>query len=233
MALSKTQEAILAVLTELQDAGFRATTTTSLVKFVYLLDYSFAKESAGKTLTETAWTFSHFGPYAATVSADLDGLIRLGLVDEQAGQSRDKDYYLYQIGADVAKRTFEAIGLVNRAASRLRQFLRDFASDQSKLLNFVYFHTEPMEDARPEERLDFSACRQDLFAETRPVQLKALPAEAVKAYKTKLEERRKQRQKVEAIRWEGPYDDLYIQSMQWLDEELDASAVGKAGTLHL
>lgn len=232
MQLTKTQEVVLAVLSELESAGFRSVTTTTLAKFLYLADYHQAKETQGQTLTGTEWRFLHFGPYAASFATELDALRDLGLVNETAGTSVQKDYYLFTLPEGVERRTLEAVGLIKRAATNLRLQLREFATNLPRLLNFVYFQTEPMEEVRPEEVLDFSLCRRDLFSETKPVELRKLPADAIRAYREKLADRRATKARRQAFLWEGPFDEVYAQGMAYLDDELE-DASGKGGTLTL
>jgi len=232
MPLTKTQEAVLAVLTELENAGIRAVTTTTLAKFLYLLDYYQAKETQGQTLTNTQWRFMHFGPYAASVPADFGALRDLGFVNETAGENVQQDYYLFSLAEGAERRTFEAVGLIKRAAANLRPQLREFASNLPRLLNFVYFQTEPMEEARPEEVLDFGLCRRDHFSETKPIQLRRLSNDAIQAYRARLAERRTARAKRPSLQWEGPFDEVYAQGMAYLDDQLE-NASGKGGTLAL
>lgn len=138
-----------------------------------------------------------------------------------------------RIGAGVAGRTLEDVGVTNRAQFRVRQFLRELAGDQAKLLNFVYFHTEPMEDAVPQSVLDFSSCRSDVYQQLKPVVMRPLPPEEIKKFRAKLFNRRRTRTTRRTIQWEGPYDEVYAQAMRYLDEDEDKEAAGKKGVLKL
>lgn len=234
---AKAQEAIIAILSELEQSGLRSLTVTSLVKFVYLVDYANAKANAGQTLTGSQWRFLHYGPFDAGVMSDLDFLDARHILNRKSGGGTDKDYHLYSLSDHVARTSFEAIGLAKLAAIRVRQFLQDYARDQSKLLNFVYFKTEPMEHAQPEAILDFSVCRADTRQEIKPMQAKPIPPHALKAYRERVAARRaaEDAQRRVPIVWEGPYDDTYHSAMTMLDAD-DGQYVdptGKTGVLVL
>lgn len=231
--LTKTQEAIVAILSELKDAGLFALTTTSLVKFLYLVDYSHAKESQGAIITGIAWRFLHFGPYAASLPVEIEDLIHKGFIEVQSGSRTDKDYYLYSLRDGISRRSLESIGLTRRAFSRVQQYLRDYSTDLPKLLNFVYFDTEPMEEAVPDELLDFSTCRQDLFNDVKPIALKLIPKTAIEAFQNKLAVSRAKKLAQPVIQWGGVYDEVYEQAMQYLDEKGNSNAVAGSGILTL
>lgn len=74
LKLDKAQEVVLAILSELEESGITTLMLTSLVKFVYLVDYSNAKESGGNTLTASKWHFLHFGPFDSAVMEGIDVL---------------------------------------------------------------------------------------------------------------------------------------------------------------
>lgn len=215
----KSQEAVLALLSELEESGIRSLPLTSLVKFVYLVDYSHAKESSGAKLTSLGWRFLHFGPFDGAVMTGIDGLEHMGWVNRQAGGGIDKDYQLYSLAESITRRTLESIGLSVRAAGRVRQYLQDYARDQSKLLNFVYFQTEPMDDATPEAMLDFSSCRADRWQDIKPLKTNPIQSDALKAHRERIATRHaaEDAKMTTPIIWQGQYDDVYFRAMDMLD----------------
>lgn len=236
MKLDKAQEVVLAILSELEESGIAALTLTSLVKFVYLVDYSHAKETGGETLTVSKWHFLHFGPFDSGLMKGIDVLEVQHLIERKSGGGTTKDYQLYSLGKSVARRSLESIGLPAHGAARVRQYLQEFARDQSKLLNFVYFKTEPMEAATPGALLDFTDCRADKWQDVKPLKAQPIPPAALQAYKDRLAERRadeaaKRRQ---PIVWEGPFDDVYQRAMALLDSQGPGDKIdGGAGILAL
>lgn len=236
--MSKSQEAIVAILSHLEESGIRSLTVTSLVKFVYLVDYAQAKVNTGQPLTSLQWRFLHYGPFDAAVMNDLDTLEARRALDLRTGGGTNRDFQIYSLSESVARTTLEAIGVAKRAAMLVRQYLQTYALDQSKLLNFVYYHTEPMESAQPESLLDFSVCRADAWQDVKPMQSKPLPAAAVKAFRERLAARHKLEDERNRARppivWEGTYDDTYHQAMAMLDaDEGGPVSVGAAGVLVL
>lgn len=226
--LDKAQEVVLAILSELEESGVRALTLTSLVKFVYLVDYWHAKESAGSTLTALKWRFLHFGPFDGAVMDAIDGLEHVGWLNNQTGGGTSKDYQLFSLAASITRRTLQSIGLSARAATNVRQLLQQFGRDQSKLLNFVYYQTEPMENAAPGALLEFTTCRADKWQDIKPMAVQPIPADALKAYRARVamrqaEEDAKARN---PIVWQGAFDDVYNSAMALLDD-----AIGVQDTL--
>jgi hypothetical protein len=219
--LNKAQEVILAVLSELEESGVRTLTLTSLVKFVYLVDYWHAKESAGTTLTSLNWRFQHFGPFDGAVMDAIDGLERIHWLDNQSGGGTSKDYQLYSLAASITRRTLQAIGLSARAAANVRQLLQQLGRDQAKLLNFVYYQTEPMENAEPGALLEFATCRPDRWQDIKPIAAKPIPSSALKAYRERIAARQaaEDAKRRPPIVWQGAYDDVYVSAMAMLDDE--------------
>jgi len=150
---------------------------------------------------------------------NIDDLEHLGWVNRQSGGGTDKDYQLYSLAESVTRRTLESVGLTVRAAARVRQYLQEYARDQSKLLNFVYFQTEPMADAAPEALLDFSSCRADKWQDIKPLKANPIPAGALKAYRERIAARHaaEEARAANPIVWEGQYDDVYQRAMEMLD----------------
>src|SRR4030067_2886744 len=73
-------------------------TRLRLVKFLYLADLFFARETSGQTFTNLPWAFVHYGPFCNEAVREIDTAVRLGLIEEEAYESKyeDKDYYLYR-----------------------------------------------------------------------------------------------------------------------------------------
>lgn len=67
--------------------------------------------------------------------------------------------------------------------------------------------------------IDFSACRQDLFNDVKPIALKPIPKTAIEAFQNKLAVSRAKKLAQPVIQWGGVYDEVYEQAMQYLDEK--------------
>ena len=152
----RVRSSVLAVLRAVKDAGLPHLTRTALVKFVYLLDYLYAEEHAGETASGSRWYFDKFGPFAADLASGIDSLERVGTIQSRGGYAADGDFTLYWLGEFPRGPSFMEVGLSINKAGVLEQWIRKFSRDLSKLLDFVYFHTDPMRDAVPGRALSFA-----------------------------------------------------------------------------
>lgn len=160
---SNTKDVILAVLRESKERGVGALTRTALVKFVYLLDCIHAEDHEGKIASGARWVFHHFGPYAQEISAGVEEMARIGLIQSRMGETSEKEFSLYWLGEFPAGPSLQDMGLGSNASTRFSRLMRDFGSDLPKLLDHVYFRTIPMQDAAPGQELKF-----DRLAEHKP-----------------------------------------------------------------
>lgn len=213
---NRTPEAcLLAILSLAMEADIKSLTRTELVKYLYLLDVYVAEETSGTTWTEVEWQFYHYGPYATAVASSLDGLVNKSFVQEVPIQSNTKDGFLYSLSDWKSTNSFEGFDeLPKGAVIKLKQAIRDFDKQLPKLLNFVYFKTEPMSVARPGEVLDFSMCRKFEISSVKPIAMKPINREKAKLLKQKhAESIAKKNEKLSQIVWGGEYDEVYFQAL--------------------
>jgi hypothetical protein len=127
-----------------------------VVKFLYLADLYHARENKGETLTGWPWKFVYFGPYCTESFLALKRAVDDGLIEAKPFESKydDKDRFLYSCpseeGAD-----FES-QLSIYVWSSLKEAIKKWADDTPGLLDHVYYDTEPMEDVKRGDLLDFS-----------------------------------------------------------------------------
>jgi len=159
-----------------------------VVKFLYLADLYHARESKGETLTGWPWAFVYFGPYCTESFLALERAKDEGLIEAKPFESKydDKDRYLYSCplekGSDVE-------GQLNIYVwSPLREAIKKWADDTSGLLDHVYFETEPMEEAKRGDLLDFSKARP-------PIKLPKLEMKKISKFKAE-----KAKQLISALR---------------------------------
>lgn len=190
-------------------------TTLRLVKFLYLADLFWAREHEGRTLTGWPWAFVHFGPFAREALDTIEHASRAGLVGARPYRSKytDDDYNLYVVEDD------RAAGLADRlpvaVVGPLQDTIRRWADDTPALLDYVYFHTEPMTDARPGELLDFTKALKT--EDLRPIRMTQLSGHQIKKAKEAaraLAER--YRKSVEATRAQDAavYDDDFVNALR-------------------
>jgi hypothetical protein len=137
-------------------------TRLRLVKFLYLADLFFARENNGQTFSTLPWAFIHYGPYCNEAVKEIDVAVSLGLIEEQAYESKydDKDYYLYRSRVEEAPALMS--DLPTYVSSELKWAIRKWGEDSGGLLDYVYFETEPMVNVHKGDLLDFSKARQPI-----------------------------------------------------------------------
>ena len=149
---------------------------TRLVKLIYLADLEWRRRNQGEPLTDLSWQFLHFGPYAGELAGLLGGP-DLEVVEFETGKTARR----FEFEREELERAYVPEE-VSRLVGTLVRTWGD--ADLNSLLDHVYFETEPMEDARRGERLDFSK----LSPTTHPAKPK-FDAERLKALRARLRSR--------------------------------------------
>lgn len=127
-----------------------------VVKFLYLADLYHARENKGETLTGWPWKFVYFGPYCTESFLALKRAVDDGLIEAKPFESKydDKDRFLYSCHSE-ERADFENY-LSLYVWSSLKDAIKKWADDTPGLLDHVYYETEPMEDVKRGDMLDFS-----------------------------------------------------------------------------
>jgi len=141
---------------------------TRLVKLIYLADLEWRRGHGGEPLADLTWKFLHFGPYAIEFAEVL----------------ADPEMEMKELDSGNVARRFDFTDLdlehprvpepVSAVLSKVVKQWGD--ADLNTLLDFVYFETEPMENARRGELLDFSAVKMPEAARRLPVDVNKLNA---------------------------------------------------------
>jgi hypothetical protein len=155
--LTNTHHLIHAITSIATDRGFNLT-PIHILKYVYLADLFHARDNNGKTFTGIGWKFHSFGPYEYSALMAINESSQQGLLQSKQITSlkSENDFAIYFVkSADTPlvksiERKFSA-----RAWSNLQSSIKKHGSNTSSLLHFVYFNTEPMENAVPGEELKF------------------------------------------------------------------------------
>ena len=160
-------------------------TTNRLVKFVYLADLYQARLKDGRTLTGFPWKFIHYGPYCSQVVQLIEDTAREGVICKETFDSKfsvDKEYNLFSCKDTDAEDLGEQfhIGVIGQ----LQEVIRKFGDDTPQLLDYVYFDTEPMKDAKSGDLLDFSKAKRPEI--DKAVKLKKLSQNAIKLARDKI-----------------------------------------------
>jgi hypothetical protein len=199
-------------------------TTVRLVKFVYLADLFYARAHGGATLTGFPWAFVYYGPYCSEVMREIDTLSQVhGGICKQSFESRygDKDFQLFTCNDPDAERLEDRIP--NEVLYPLRESIRKFGEDTQALLDYVYFDTEPMEDVRKGEVLNFRKARPIVREKAQPLaRLSKKDIQAAKHHISNLVGKMKKRlhqldqEKTATSQF---YDDIYFEALASVDEE--------------
>lgn len=128
---------------------------TKLLKTIYLIDVEYYRRNR-ETLTKWDWKFYHYGPYVMEFPKMLE---RLDLADLSETEDRDaggKRYFKYYVNE-----TQILDDVVNPGeVLAINKIIKKWALENlNSLLNYVYFETEPMRDARRGDHLDFAKIR--------------------------------------------------------------------------
>lgn len=206
-------------------------TSLRLVKFVYLADLFYARHFGGETLTGLPWAFVYYGPYCREVMQHIDFAASQGLIERKGYEGKySKDFFLYFCPEGVTEEleTFFPLAVT----SGLKRVIEKFGDDTAALLDYVYFGTEPMIDARKGDLLDFSKAR-DYRPVEEPIR-KISPNEinlARKHAKALTEKFKKgleflKREETQIAEWK---DEAYFRTLEiWDREDLQTGLTGTA-----
>jgi hypothetical protein len=201
-----------------------------LVKLLYLADLYNARFSKGETLTGWPWAFVYFGPWCKEVNEAIEKSARKGLILAQEYPSKnddEKDYRLFW-----AEETDEEPKIINALPtyvwSRLQWAIQKWADDSHGLLDYVYFETEPMIDARPSTLLDFSQCRMPEVP--KKIDVKKIPKAKIEEAKKALARLgEKYKNGIGSRPPQGPTDTVFQEFVSKLDgDDLETGLEGTA-----
>ena len=189
---------------------------TALVKLVYLVDVECWRKF-GKPATGLDWRFHHYGPYSAEMERDINDntfLHVFGSRHSGYGFSTSSDWR----DIHATFNTHFEPGIRRVADSVVRQWGLE---PLETLLEYVYFETEPMQNARRGETLDFSMIQTEDIPTPRHPNL-VFPDEFISS----LRDRWNRRSKTTGISsqdqgapYEPVYDEIYEEALKLMAEE--------------
>mgnify|MGYP004703328165 CR=1 FL=1 len=210
-------------------------TAVRLVKFVYLADLYHSRFNHGETITRFPWAFVNYGPYCSDVMESIDQAVATGLINVRVcdSDSSDGEYRLFSCHDDNHSYIRKEFPLT--VISELHHAIRKYGNNTAQLLDYVYFNTEPMRDAKKGDRLDFTLAEEPQLIH--PIETGKLSKEniqAARAIVARLKEKHTAarenllRDELETLRWK---DQLYYDTLESLDESLPAGLKGVARVL--
>lgn len=157
---------------------------TKLVKLLYLVDVENYRRTR-HLATHLPWRFYHYGPYALEIDELLQQL-HLDLPEEEVRTAAGHRAFTYRANA------WQLDELERRIPSDLRavgdRVLSRWALEGlNQILDYVYFHTEPMKSARRGDALDFSTIEPLRYEAQREI---SLPDESLKDLRHRFNEAR-------------------------------------------
>ena len=155
-----------ALVKEASDAGFLMRKIT-LLKYLYLLDVYMAQETGSK-FTDINWIFWTFGPYANDGIAIIDKIVENKLVVVETIETRfDNNLIQYKPIADSPTRKEIWRLFPPQVLNKIFNIdLKRFWDDTYKLLDYVYFDTQPMMNVKPGDKLNFVNLDKDIEIES-------------------------------------------------------------------
>jgi len=210
----------LAVLTtyiimQVQERGGRPI-KTQLMKLLYLMDVEFYRRHS-RTVTQLSWKYYHHGPYAVEADRILGNLPDIEESEFISHAGRKGYAYTSQSDIDEGERA-----LISMFGYPVKQVLdrvldRWALEDLWVLLDYVYFETEPMRDARRGELLDFSKITREEITAPSPPRVE-MPQGRLQELRQRLADSRPKRKAVRSPT-PAPYDSVYFNALRVMDED--------------
>lgn len=209
---------IAAIATRVAHDG-QSVTKTKLLKLLYLFDIEYYR-SHRRTFTGFHWEFYHLGPWTREYDCVLATLVDQGLLSESTSSSLDFDTRFYRATEPVdVSDLFSDYG-----DERILRILLNAWADRStpEILDYVYFHTEPMLEGERFRPLDFSCVSE-----------KPRPRYETSSSGASAKEVQEMRKRFECLRSARPagkpavrtipprYDETYFEALAILDQTED------------
>jgi hypothetical protein len=209
------QALVKAILSRVQEREGYAT-KTKLVKYLYLLDVSHYRKT-GQTMTGLPWRFHLYGPWADEFETLFRELRRQGDIEVTLSRRADLDAEFVNARGhiDLADLTEDVtLGL------EFRHIVDQWADRRlGEMLDYVYFYTEPMEEARRGELLDFSRIQRG-EPELRLPERAMVDRRAVARLKLEIDRRKADLRRRPEEHFTPPkYDDVYMAARRAMEED--------------
>jgi hypothetical protein len=192
---------------------------TKLIKLLYLIDIEYYRKYK-KTFTGFNWIYYEYGPWAFEYNDIYDQIKNspdFKIIEKDLPQkielitlvSDEKDF------SDIFKEPEESL--------LFRELINKWGlEDLNRILNYVYFYTQPMMGAKKNDKLDFSKIDKIGEIPKFKIQKGTLSSEKIKTFKSLLKNKLS-REKRKAMKQvvKPKYDDLYWQEIEKLDKDYE------------
>ena len=189
---------------------------TALVKLVYLVEVEYWRRY-GESVTGLEWRFHHYGPYCAELDREID--------DNHLFQVHGSRRTGYGFSSLPDWRETEAA--FNKNYEPALKNIADNVAGQwgleslETILEYVYFETEPMQDAERGDTLDFSKIQMEQIPTRREPRL-SFSDEFLTDLRTRWDQREKARTRVnpgEETPEEPLYDEIYQEALDTMSRD--------------
>jgi hypothetical protein len=199
-----------------------------LVKFIYLADLFYARKFNGETLTKWPWRFVHYGPFCGEALQAIENAKNNGLIEAIPYESNfdDEDHFLYKCRLEKDHPLHEILPI--SVTAPLENAIKQWGGDTYQLLDYVYFETEPMEEVRFRDLLDFNKAKKpEIITST---EMKPLPKDKINKAKEAIQKLKNSfltsSEKSNVVL--PIYDDIYHSALEIMDESELAEVSGYA-----
>jgi hypothetical protein len=190
---------------------------TKLIKILYLYDVEYYRLHR-RTYTGIQWKFYHLGPWANEIDPLLDELVRSGDLIRKPYATQEYEGFNYEATKDIGT---GSLFTSDREEGVLKRILRTWAERSvGEILDYVYFHTEPMEHGVRNAPLDF-----DLIPSQMPERYTSVGTVLPSKELTRLRKRIKEKLGALQSKQDSPfyftpprYDEEFFQALSKLDE---------------
>lgn len=204
----------LAILTRIEEREGSAN-KTKLLKLMYLADIENYR-AKGETLTGFDWLFFLYGPWATEYDALLEQLDSEGSIGLEKWSTGTVE------GERISARTqvpLDRVGLSTEAYFRTQRQIDTWAdSGIPKLLDYVYFQTEPMQNAEKMKPLDFTKISKEPPTLYRRLSSGTAPGE-IRRLRRRFLEPRSQGIGEPFSYQSAPYDEAFLDAMSIFEQE--------------
>ena len=189
---------------------------TALVKLVYLVDVEYWRRY-GKSVTGLEWRFHHYGPYSTELDREID--------DNPLFQVHGSRRTGYGFSSSPAWGEIQAA--FNTNYEPVVKSIADGVARQwgletlDTILEYVYFETEPMQDAERGETLDFSKIQVEQISIQREPRL-SFSDEFITDLRSRWDQREKPRNNAEPGKEtieEPLYDEVYQEALDTMSRD--------------
>lgn len=221
--MAETADLLKYLITESDDRNLQLV-KTALVKLLYLTDVEAIRRGLPR-LSNVHWIYYKYGPYAFEIEDALSQFVGFQIDEMERVSAAGRKYRTYRVQEETPSR------LSPEEKSLLNSVIDRWAGESlEKLLNYVYFETEPMLTAEWGKALDFTVvAKREPHVDLKEYIIRQGGREAVERLRD-LKGRFWQSREATQPRRVRPtpsprYDEIFRHAMKAMDEE-DSKGIG-------